>query len=223
MAEDRQGGLWIETSKHVLRVDRESLSRGVFGNGDWREFGLADGLRGLEGVRRHRSVVADAAGRIWFSLNRGISVVDPARLTRDAAPAIAHVESILADGSPIGFGNSAHIPGGSRRVAFVLAGLNLTAPESVRFRYFLERVDREWSDLAEGQKAEYTNLSPGRYRLRSPPAIPKESGTATPPCSPSKSIRCSGRPCGSASHVCWSFSASYPRLTVPGCAASPGS
>ena len=43
-----------------------------------REYGIADGLLALEGVKRHRSVVADARGRIWFSLNRGLSVADPA-------------------------------------------------------------------------------------------------------------------------------------------------
>jgi ligand-binding sensor domain-containing protein/signal transduction histidine kinase len=166
LAEDRHGGLWIATSNHVLRVDRESLTHGVFAEGDWREYGLADGIRGLEGVKRHRSVVADPAGRLWFSLNRGISVVDPARLSGNSAPAIARVESILADGSPVGFGNNIHIPGGRRRVTFVLAGLNLSAPELVRFRYFLERFDRGWSDRVAAREAVYTNLSPGRYRLR---------------------------------------------------------
>ncbi len=86
MAEDRYGALWIATSNHVLRVNRDKLMRGVLTEADIREFGIADGLRGVEGVKRHQSVVADPLGRIWFSMNRAISVVDPARLNRSEAP-----------------------------------------------------------------------------------------------------------------------------------------
>jgi ligand-binding sensor domain-containing protein len=85
LEEDRYGSLWMATSNHVLRVNRERLLRGTLSEGDLREYGVADGLRGVEGVRRHRSVIADPAGRIWFSLNRGISVVDPERLNRTKA------------------------------------------------------------------------------------------------------------------------------------------
>jgi signal transduction histidine kinase len=166
LAEGRNGGIWIATSKRVLRINRDHLARGTLTDGDLREYGLADGLRGLEGVKRHRSVVADGAGRIWFSLNRGISVVDPARLTRNVAPVIPHVESILADGNPVDLGNAARIPGGRRRVTFALAGLSLAAPESVRFRYFLDGFDHGWSDPVASREAVYTNLPPRQYRFR---------------------------------------------------------
>jgi hypothetical protein len=86
LAEDKYGWLWMATSNHVLRVNRDKLLQGALTEGDLREYGLADGLRGVEGVKRHQSVFGrDAAGRIWFSLNRGISVVDPARLTSSSA------------------------------------------------------------------------------------------------------------------------------------------
>jgi signal transduction histidine kinase/ligand-binding sensor domain-containing protein len=166
LAEDRFGWLWIATSNHVLRVNRDRLLRGSLAEGDVREYGLADGLRGLEGVKRHQSVVTDPSGRIWFSLNRGISVVDPARLTRNAAPAIAQVQAILADGDPIGLRNSVHIPGGHQRITFAFAGLSLSIPDRVRFRYLLEPFDHGWSEPVSAREAVYTNLSPGPYRFR---------------------------------------------------------
>ncbi len=166
LAEDRYGSLWMATSSHVLRVTRDSLFQGTLTDADWREYGLADGLRGLEGVKRHRSVVTDAAGRIWFSLNRGISVVDPGRLTRNAAPAIVHVETISADGEPIPMGRAVHIRGGYRRITFGYSGLSLSVPDRVRYRYLLEGYDRAWSDPAVAREATYTNLVPGSYRFR---------------------------------------------------------
>jgi len=166
LAEDKFGSIWMATSNHVLRVNREKLLRGELADGDVRAYGPADGLRGVEGVKRHRSVVTDPAGRIWFSLNKGISVVDPARLRSDSTRAIAQIQSILADGRPIGVRGAIQIPGGRQRITFDYAGLSLSVPERVRFRYRLEGFDREWSEPSAAREAVYTNLSPGPYRFR---------------------------------------------------------
>ena len=173
LEEDRYGSLWMATSNHVLRVNREKLLRGALGEGDVREYGVADGLRGIEGVRRHRSVIADPAGRVWFSLNHGISVVDPARLTRNTVPAIVHVQTIAADGSPVRRQGPVHVPGGRQRISFGYTGLSLSVPERVRFRYRLDRFDSAWSEPVAAREAVYTNLAPGPYRFR---VIAQQSG-----------------------------------------------
>jgi ligand-binding sensor domain-containing protein/signal transduction histidine kinase len=166
LAEDKYGSFWIATSTHVLRVKRAGLLRGDLAAGDIREFGLTDGLRGVEGVKRHRSVVADSLGRIWFSLSRGISVVDPARLTNSAAPAKPGIQIIRADGTEIERTDSIKIPPGHRRIVFGYSALILSVPERVRFRYKLEGFDRDWSEPASGREAIYTNLGPGSYHFR---------------------------------------------------------
>jgi ligand-binding sensor domain-containing protein/signal transduction histidine kinase len=165
LVEDRNGWLWIATSSHVLRVKRESLLRDRLQEGDVREYGLADGLRSTEGVKRSNSVVADAQGRIWFSTSRGLSVVDPSQLVHDSAPAIVHLDSISADGSAIDIGNPVHIPPSRRRITFSYAGLSLTVPERIRYRYFLENFDRNWSEPTGAREAAYTNLGAGSYRF----------------------------------------------------------
>lgn len=166
LAEDRFGYLWVATANRVLRVNREKLQRGTLAEGDLHEYGLSDGLRGTEGVKRHRSVMADAGGRVWFSLNRGISVVDPGRMGRDSTPAIAHIQSISADGSPVPIQASTRIPGGHRRLAFGFAGLSFSGPERVRYRYRLDEFDDGWSEPVSAREAVYTNLGPGEYRFR---------------------------------------------------------
>jgi signal transduction histidine kinase/ligand-binding sensor domain-containing protein len=166
MAEDRSGSIWVATSSHVLRVNREKLLQGTLNDGDIRQFGLADGLRGLEGVKRNRSVVTDSAGRVWFSLNLGISVVDPGRLTRNSAAPIVHIQTISADGDSIAVGNKVRIPGGRQRITFGYSGLILSVPDRVRYRYRLEGFDRDWSEPTLSREAVYTNLPPSHYRFR---------------------------------------------------------
>jgi ligand-binding sensor domain-containing protein/signal transduction histidine kinase len=166
MAEDRYGWLWIATSNRVLRIHRDHLRLGSLADGDIREYGLSDGLRGTEGVKRHQSVFTDNAGRIWFSLNRGISVVDPARLTRNSAPAIAHVVAVSSDGNPVEIGNSIRLPGGARRTTFGFSGLSLSTPDRVRYRYMLAGYDRGWSAPTAATEESYTSLPPDTYRFR---------------------------------------------------------
>ncbi len=165
IAEGHFGGLWIATSERVLRIDRAKLMHGFLKEGDIREFTVADGLRGVEGVKRQRSVVADRLGRIWFSLNRGISVADPARFNRSNIPVITQIQSVSADDVPIVMGSSVRIPAGRQRVMLDFVGLNLSIPERVRYRFRLDGFDRGWNGPVDRREAIYTNLSPGRYQF----------------------------------------------------------
>jgi len=166
IAEDGNGWLWIATSSHVLRVKREKLLSGKLVGEDLREYGLADGLKGVEGVKRYQSVIADPHGRIWFSMNHGLSVVDPVRATNNLAPVLVRIEEISADGIPSDLGEAVRIPSARQRTTFRYAGVSLSVPERVRYRYRLDGFDRGWSEPVTTQEAIYTNLSPGSYRFR---------------------------------------------------------
>ncbi len=166
MAEDQSGRFWIATSDHVLRVARDKLLTGVVTSLDVLEYGHADGLPSTQGVKRSRSVVSDTAGRIWFSLSSGLSVVNPNQITNNSAPALPHIEAITADNNTVNLAGSVRIPPFPRRITFAYTGLNLTAPERIRFRYFLENFDKSWSQPVSAREAVYTNLGPGSYRFR---------------------------------------------------------
>jgi signal transduction histidine kinase len=117
-------------------------------------------------MKRSRSVVSDSVGRIWFSLSNGLSVVDPSRVAVGSAPAIAHIEALSVDGSPLTVHDMVRIPASPRRITFTYTGLSLATPERVRFRYFLENFDRNWSEPVATREAVYTNLGAGSYRFR---------------------------------------------------------
>jgi len=164
--EDKNGWLWIATLDHVLRVPRDKLLSGIVKAVDVREYDQADGLESTEGVKRSRSVVSDSAGKIWFSLSSGLSVVDPSRVAASSALAIAHIEALSVDGSPVNVQGMVHIPASPRRITFTYTGLSLATPERVRFRYFLEGFDRSWSEPVATREAVYTNLGAHSYRFR---------------------------------------------------------
>ena len=164
--EDKNGWLWIATSDHVLRVPRDKLLSGAVNAVDVREYDQTDGLESTEGVKRSRSVVADSAGRIWFSLSSGLSVVNPSHVNDNSVPALPHIEAITADDTIAKLGAVVQIPPSPRRITFEYTGLSLADPERIRFRYCLEAFDRNWSQPVAAREAVYTNLGPGSYRFR---------------------------------------------------------
>src|SRR6267142_6887249 len=154
------------TASKVLHLNRSSLVKDAMADADVREYGLADGLESTEGVKRSRSVVSDSAGRIWFSLSSGLSVVNPSQITDNSVPALPHIEAITADNNTANLAASVRIPPSPRRITFEYTGLSLAVPGRIQFRYFLEGFDSGWSQPVAAREAVYTNLGPGSYRFR---------------------------------------------------------
>jgi ligand-binding sensor domain-containing protein/signal transduction histidine kinase len=166
IAEDKNGRLWISTSSHVLRLDRDKILDGSLKEADVREYGMEDGLNGVEGVKRFQSVLADHNGKIWFSMNRGLSVVDPARATSSSSPALVHIDGVTVDGNPASFGDSLRLNEPHKRIIFSYGALSLSIPERVQYKYKLEGVDEAWSNPVTAREVTYNNLNSGQYRFR---------------------------------------------------------
>lgn len=165
LTEDRAGNLWIVTPDHVLQVNRETLLRGRLRDADVSSYGLKDGLPGVEGVRRDRSVITDQDGRIWLSLDHGLANTDAPAEQRRREPVAARVESIEAAGAQVSALDSPRLPAGTRSVVLNFASTNLSAPERVKFRYRLDGTSPQWSEDVQTRQVIYTNLEPGTYRF----------------------------------------------------------
>jgi len=166
LAEDRNGGLWVATANHILHVKRASLMSSALSETDVREYGLADGLSSMEGVKRSQSVVVDSQGRVWFSTTRGLSIVNPERGTANSVPALVHIEAVSADGLPLDPHGPIRLPAGDHRMTFRYVGLSLGNSDRVRYRYMLENFDPGWNQPVTNREATYGSLSAGTYRFR---------------------------------------------------------
>jgi signal transduction histidine kinase/ligand-binding sensor domain-containing protein len=165
IAEDGKERLWIATSSHIFSTKRDRLLGGSFGDQDLRVYGTEDGLLGTEGVKRERSVTEDNLGRVWFSTNRGLSVIDPARAV-DLPPAVVQIDGVSVDGNSMDLTKPIRVPPGSHRVTFSYSGVTLSVPTRRRFKYKLDNFDQNWSEPVSTEEAVYTNLDSGNYRFR---------------------------------------------------------
>jgi signal transduction histidine kinase/ligand-binding sensor domain-containing protein len=178
---ENDGWLWMATRDHVLRLRRAALLKQSFEESDYREFGSVDGLPSSEGVKRNCSVLKDDRRRIWFSLNQGISVLQPSAFAMQAFPVMIRLDEMLVDGRVLAEHGEIRIPAGRHRLTFRYAGVNVSNPGGVRYRYRLDGVDSAWSEPSTMREIDYTNVAPGRFRFhvmaRNPDGVWSEEST----------------------------------------------
>lgn len=168
---DRNGNLWASTPNGIFRVARQELDAVADGRVDRvRSFmyGTDDGMRTTESTIPEQQPAGCLApdGTLWFATRKGVVVVDPTRLTGDAAPPPVNIESLVADGEKFPTDAGITLGPGKRRLTIHYSYNSLVAGNRIRFKYRLEGLDSDWVDAGSSRVAEYTHLSPGSYRFR---------------------------------------------------------
>ena len=127
-----------------------------------------------------------SAGRLCFPTLKGVVVVDPRSDRADApAPAVVLEETVVDDvvaevkraasagGGAAGTAHDASADGGEVRISpgqhrleFRFTGMNLSAPQRVRFRFRLEPLEAKWVESGARRTATYSYVPPGKYRFR---------------------------------------------------------
>jgi signal transduction histidine kinase/ligand-binding sensor domain-containing protein/CheY-like chemotaxis protein len=169
IVEDDSENLWLSGSTGIIRVSEEELAavdQGRLAQVRAKQFGIEDGMRGQECQGGQPASWRDTEGRLWFSTIAGIVSVEPWKLVVNREPPPVHVESVVADGRTLAATDRLELPPGASTVEFRYTALSLSAPNRVRFRYWLEGFDKAWVDGDTRRVAYYTNLPPGSYRFR---------------------------------------------------------
>jgi len=163
---EKNGWLWIATSDHILRVRCSALLKQAYADGDYREFGVTDGLPSVEVVKRSPSVELDPRGNIWFSLKQGITFLPASAFSDPAFPVTVRIEGMLVDGKYVATGDHIRISSGRHRLTFQYAGINVSNPEGVRYHYRLADVDSSWSEPTALREVDFTNIAPGQFEFQ---------------------------------------------------------
>jgi hypothetical protein len=91
--------------------------------------------------------------------------LQPSAFARPAFPVTIRLDGMLADGKPIASASDIRVPAGRHRLTFLYAGVNVSNPEGVRYRYRLDNVDSAWSEPTVSREIDYTNVPPGRFEV----------------------------------------------------------
>nr|WP_315383510.1 two-component regulator propeller domain-containing protein [uncultured Sphingomonas sp.] len=170
MIQTPQGETWFMSAEGLSRVRTQDLGRAFEDSRAPLPRVLLNGSDGLAGSVQGWGVAGPQAaqgrdGRIWFLTDRSTVYVDGAAMGRNAlAPTVA-IRTLTVAGKIYRDPSDLVLSAGTRSLDITYAGLSLSVPKRVQFRYRLEGVDDAWVDPGTRRTASYSNLGPGRYQF----------------------------------------------------------
>ena len=168
--ETGDGDLWLSGRAGIIHIASTELQRNRTDSAyrvHGETLGAFDGIVGSSALLRPLPTAVEAAdGKLWFATTGGIYGIDPAHRLHNRVPPPVLIRSLTVAGRAIEPIPGLTLPIYTTAVRFDYAGLSLTAPEKVRYRYRLEGVDTGWREITAARQALYTSLRPGHYTFR---------------------------------------------------------
>ena len=164
---DKNGHIWIGTSKGLSRFDPESRSFYTFGQ-----------QHGVSAFPFVPSCDCDRAGNLIFGGINGITIFNPDKIAPAGSPSpvvftnfIVAGQSVRpeADGplqAPIWKSREIRLPHNKSTFSFEFAALDYRDPQSNQYAYMLEGYDPDWRDAGTLRHANYTRVPHGEYVFR---------------------------------------------------------
>ncbi len=173
---DREGNLWLPSFNGLVRITRrqadavadglqEKLSADIYGTSDGLPSSQCNG-----GSSPSARLLSD--GSLWVATTRGVGQAHPDRLAdyRSEPPQVL-LEEVRVDDRVVIPNGTLELAPGTRKLDVRFFALNYHLPQKIRYRYLLQGYDSGWSEIGEHTSVQFTNLSPGDYRLRIQAAV----------------------------------------------------
>jgi ligand-binding sensor domain-containing protein/signal transduction histidine kinase len=167
--DDGRGFFWMSSYSGIFRVSKTELQQCVDGklvSVYSLAFGMNDGMPTLEATG---GGCRSADGKLWFPTGRGLVAIDPKGAKANPLPPPVLIEGLLVDNQPLAglaLASRLKIPPGRHRFEFQYTGLSFVAPEKVRFKYRLDKLDADWIDAGTKRTADFPYIPPGNYTFR---------------------------------------------------------
>ncbi|MFH2095181.1 MAG: two-component regulator propeller domain-containing protein, partial [Bacteroidota bacterium] len=165
--------LWVSTQKGLSVIDYGKFMKE--GETDARFFGKSEGFVNIEATA-NASMYCDPEGYIWIGTKYGLTRCNPAAMRFNTIETRTHITGIrlffevtdwtvFSDSvsNKTGLPENLVLPWKENHLTFDFIGINSTSPEKVRYRFYLEGLDKDWSPATDRTEATYSSLSPGEY------------------------------------------------------------
>lgn len=169
LRDDAEGNLWVGSSGGLYRFRKEQLNDyadGVARFLDVVSYGREDGLPLVQCVPQVQSPgLPGRSSGLWFATAKGLVVSDDPTLHWNTVPPPVALEAVFIENEPVPLADPIRVPPGKQSLRFEFTALSLTAPGKVGFRYRLEGLDQDWSEVTDSRSARYPEVGPGHYRF----------------------------------------------------------
>lgn len=167
--QDEKGTLWVTTSKGLVNLNTAT--------GKSRVYTRANGL--LSNQFNYNSGFKDAAGNLFFGSVRGMVAFNPNNFHQSRVVPPVYVTGFQINGKEVEVGTDSGLlqqsitytpqitlPHNQSSFSVDFAAISFTAPEMTEYSYWMEGLDKDWTQIKSNRKVYFTNLKPGTYTFR---------------------------------------------------------
>ena len=171
---DAVQNLWIGTRYGLDHVMLDELQENVI---DIDHYGAEEGFIGME-TFRNACLLDPVDSALWFGTVQGLTRYQPDYLLTDPNEPSTRLTGLelfyeevdwspwCEQVDPQGLPRGLVLPYNKNQLTFSFVGVSLAYPEKVRYQYFLEGYDPDWSPITGQDRVTYSNLQPGEYTFQ---------------------------------------------------------
>ena len=162
-------GLWLSAMNGIVDIPTEEIDRLAIDPDRpvrSRRFDFQDGLPGSPQMTfTNSTAVRTGDGHLWFATANDLAWIDPDHIAKNSLPPPVSIVSVTSTNGQRETSNPLTFSAGTHSLEIDYAGLSLSIPERVQFRYKLDGIDADWQDVGTRRQAFYSNLGPGPYHF----------------------------------------------------------
>jgi ligand-binding sensor domain-containing protein/serine phosphatase RsbU (regulator of sigma subunit) len=121
---------------------------------------------GIEGDCNFNAVADNNTGKIFFGTTDGLIIYDVEKGKNKAVSPKTNIIKLLINDIEYELSEKIVLPYSPYKLRVEFVGLNYNDPEGVRYQYYLDGYDLEWSEVMDKRYALYSKVEDGEYQFK---------------------------------------------------------
>ena len=131
-------------------------------------FSESQGFMGTE--IGQNGIFKDSRNRIWIPTNTNVVMFDPNDIKQNTSLPFTHITNTQISEDYINWtklnDSILFLNHNYKHIKFEFIGINLSAPELVKYKYRLIGLNNNWSNSSKNNNISFSNLKPGKYKFQ---------------------------------------------------------
>jgi len=149
---DNKNGIWVGHRGGLSRISKGSLSVEVF-----------DSKKGIVVDFNKGATYSDKKNNIWFGTNEKLIKFNPKKFLINTIPPAVSIKNIIVSDKKIDLKENIKLPYDLYKLKVDFIGISFKQPEGVKYQYYLEGYDIDWSESSTNNIANYPRIDDGKY------------------------------------------------------------
>jgi ligand-binding sensor domain-containing protein/serine phosphatase RsbU (regulator of sigma subunit) len=149
---DDKNGVWVGHRGGLSRISKETFEVQVF-----------DSKNGITNDFNQGATFIDSEKNIWFGTNEKVLKFNSKKFLKNTSPPVVSIKNLYISDTKVPIENQMILPYSSYKLKIDFIGISFKQPEGVKYQYYLEGYDLEWSESSILNTATYPRIDDGLY------------------------------------------------------------